>query len=66
MNTKKAIKKETKKLLKNSLNFLGGHSNIVIDARGQGITAVQEKEIIQKIIDKSNGTIKKSDITIWK
>ena len=40
--------------------------NIVIDARGQGITAVQEKEIIQKIIDKSNGTIKKSDITIWK
>ena len=40
--------------------------NIVIDARGQGITAVQEKEIIQKIIEKSNGTIKKSDITIWK
>ena len=38
----------------------------MIDARGQGITAVQEKEIIQKIIDKSNGTIKKSDITIWK
>ena len=40
--------------------------NIVIDARGQGITYSQEKEIIQKIIDKSNGTIKKSDITIWK
>ena len=40
--------------------------NIIIDARGQGITAVQEKEIIQKIIEKSNGTIKKSDITIWK
>ena len=40
--------------------------NIVIDARGQGITSIQEKEIIQKIIDKSNGTIKESDITIWK
>ncbi|WP_248615008.1 filamentous hemagglutinin N-terminal domain-containing protein [Leptotrichia hofstadii] len=40
--------------------------NIVIDARGQGITSFQEQEIIQKIIDKSNGTIKKSDITIWK
>ena len=45
---------------------IGTRQNIVIDARGQGITAVQEKEIIQKIIDKSNGTIKKSDITIWK
>jgi hemolysin len=45
---------------------VGTRQNIVIDARGQGITAVQEKEIIQKIIDKSNGTIKKSDITIWK
>ena len=40
--------------------------NIVIDARGQGITYSQEQEIIQKIIEKSNGTIKKSDITIWK
>ena len=40
--------------------------NIVIDARGQGITYSQEQKIIQKIIDKSNGTIKKSDITIWK
>ena len=40
--------------------------NIIIDARGQGITSIQEKEIIQKIIDKSNGTIKESDITIWK
>ena len=45
---------------------VGTRQNIVIDARGQGITAVQEKEIIQKTIDKSNGTIKKSDITIWK
>ena len=45
---------------------IGTKQNIVIDARGQGITAVQEKEIIQKIINKSNGTIKKSDITIWK
>ena len=45
---------------------IGTRQNIVIDARGQGITAVQEKEIIQKIIEKSNGTIKKSDITIWK
>lgn len=50
---------------KNELS-IGTKQNIVIDARGQGITAVQEKEIIQKIIDKSNGTIKKSDITIWK
>ena len=50
---------------KNELS-IGTRQNIVIDARGQGITAVQEKEIIQKIIDKSNGTIKKSDITIWK
>ena len=40
--------------------------NIIIDARGQGITYSQEQKIIQKIIDKSNGTIKKSDITIWK
>ena len=40
--------------------------NIVIDARGQGITYSQEQKIIQKIIDKSNRTIKKSDITIWK
>ena len=40
--------------------------NIVIDARGQGITYSQEQKIIQKIIEKSNGTIKKSDITIWK
>ena len=45
---------------------IGTRQNIVIDARGQGITSIQEKEIIQKIIDKSNGTIKKSDITIWK
>ena len=51
--------------IKNELP-VGTKQNIVIDARGQGITAVQEKEIIQKIIDKSNGTIKKSDITIWK
>jgi len=40
--------------------------NIVIDSRGQGITYSQEQKIIQKIIEKSNGTIKKSDITIWK
>ena len=26
----------------------------------------QQQEKMQKIIDKSNGTIKKSDITIWK
>ena len=50
---------------KNELS-IGTRQNIVIDARGQGIPAVQEKEIIQKTIDKSNGTIKKSDITIWK
>ena len=42
------------------------NTNIVIDARGQGITYSQEQKIIQKIIEKSNGTIKKSDITIWK
>ena len=45
---------------------VGTKQNIVIDARGQGITYSQEQKIIQKIIDKSNGTIKKSDITIWK
>ena len=50
---------------KNELS-IGTRQNILIDARGQGITYSQEKEIIQKIIDKSNGTIKKSDITIWK
>ena len=50
---------------KNELS-IGTRQNIVIDARGQGITAVQEKEIIQKIIEKSNGQIKNSDITIWK
>ena len=50
---------------KNELS-IGTRQNIIIDARGQGITYSQEKEIIQKIIDKSNGTIKKSDITIWK
>ena len=56
---------EQYKKRKNELS-IGTRQNIVIDARGQGITAVQEKEIIQKTIDKSNGTIKKSDITIWK
>ena len=50
---------------KNELS-IGTKQNIVIDARGQGITYSQEQEIIQKIIEKSNGTIKKSDITIWK
>ena len=45
---------------------IGTRKNIVIDARGQGITYSQEQKIIQKIIEKSNGTIKKSDITIWK
>ena len=60
----KAIVEQYKKR-KNELS-IGTRQNIVIDARGQGITAVQEKEIIQKTIDKSNGTIKKSDITIWK
>ena len=59
----KAIVEQYEKIKKSSI---GTRQNIVIDARGQGITAVQEKEIIQKIIDKSNGTIKKSDITIWK
>ena len=45
---------------------IGTRQKIIIDARGQGITYSQEQKIIQKIIDKSNGTIKKSDITIWK
>ena len=45
---------------------IGTRQNIIIDARGQGITYSQEQKIIQKIIEKSNGTIKKSDITIWK
>ncbi len=59
----KTIVEQYKKIKKSSI---GTKQNIVIDARGQGITYSQEKEIIQKIIDKSNGTIKKSDITIWK
>ena len=50
---------------KNELS-IGTRQNILIDARGQRITYSQEKKIIQKIIEKSNGTIKKSDITIWK
>ena len=41
---------------------IGTRQNIIIDAKGQGITYSQE----QKIVEKSNGTIKKSDITIWK
>ena len=41
---------------------IGTRQNIIIDAREQGISYSQE----QKIIEKSNGTIKKSDITIWK
>lgn len=51
---------------RNNLPLTVTKQNIVIDARGQGITYSQEQEIIQKIIEKSNGTIKKSDITIWK
>ena len=50
---------------KNELS-IGTRQNILIDARVQGITYSQEQKIIQKIIEKSNGTIKKSDITIWK
>lgn len=50
---------------KNELS-IGTRQNILIDARGQRITYSQEQKIIQKIIEKSNGTIKKSDITIWK
>ena len=41
---------------------IGTRQNIIIDAREQGISYSQE----QKIIEKSNGTIRKSDITIWK
>ena len=59
----KAIVEQYEKIKKSSI---GIRQNIVIDARGQGITYSQEQKIIQKIIDKSNGTIKKSDITIWK
>ena len=59
----KTIVEQYKKIKKSSI---GTKQNIVIDARGQGITYSQEQEIIQKIIEKSNGTIKKSDITIWK
>ena len=50
---------------KNELS-IGTRQNILIDARGQRITYSQEQKIIQKIIEKSNGTIKNSDITIWK
>ena len=59
----KAIVEQYEKIKKSSI---GIRQNIVIDARGQGITYLQEQKIIQKIIEKSNGTIKKSDITIWK
>ena len=59
----KTIVEQYEKIKKSSI---GTRQNIVIDARGQGITYSQEQKIIQKIIDKSNGTIKKSDITIWK
>lgn len=59
----KAIVEQYEKIKKSSI---GTRQNIVIDARGQGITYSQEQKIIQKIIEKSNGTIKKSDITIWK
>ena len=51
---------------KRKKSSIGTRQNIIIDARGQGISYSQEQKIIQKIIDKSNGTIKKSDITIWK
>ena len=59
----KAIVEQYEKIKKSSI---GTRQNIVIDARVQGITYSQEQKIIQKIIEKSNGTIKKSDITIWK
>lgn len=59
----KAIVEQYEKIKKSSV---GTRQNIIIDARGQGISYSQEQKIIQKIIDKSNGTIKKSDITIWK
>ena len=47
MNTKKAWRKETKKLLKNSLNF-GGHSillHILDDLKREG---VEEKDLYGK------------------
>ena len=59
----KTIVEQYEKIKKSSI---GTRQNIVIDARVQGITYSQEQKIIQKIIEKSNGTIKKSDITIWK
>ena len=59
----KAIVEQYEKIKELSI---GTRQNIVIDARVQGITYSQEQKIIQKIIEKSNGTIKKSDITIWK
>lgn len=59
----KIIIEQYEKIKKSSIET---RQNIVIDARGQGITYSQEQKIIQKIIEKSNGTIKKSDITIWK
>lgn len=51
---------------KRKKSSIGTRQNIIIDARGQGITYSQEQKIIQKIVEKSNGTIKNSDITIWK
>ena len=51
---------------KRKKSSIGTRQNIIIDARGQGITYSQEQKIIQKIVEKSNGTIKNSDIPIWK
>ena len=60
------LKNNSLKYEKIKKSSIGTRQNIVIDAREQGITYSQEQKIIQKIIDKSNGTIKNSDITIWK
>jgi len=59
----KAIVEQYEKIKKLSI---GTRQNIIIDVRGQGISYSQEQKIIQKIVEKSNGQIKNSDITIWK
>lgn len=59
----KAIVEQYEKIKKSSI---GTRQNIIIDVRGQGISYSQEQKIIQKIVEKSNGQIKNSDITIWK
>ncbi len=40
----------------------GMRQEVVIDIRGQKVTSIQEDAIIKGIVQKSNGTIKPTDI----